>query len=87
MKYRAIRKSYGFQGRFWDEGDIVDVKDGTRPPEHFAPLSEMPEAEPKPTEPETLSQLQKLSEPLAENPETLAEMSVPAKPKKKASKK
>lgn len=36
MRYRAIRNSYGYQGRLWHEGDIIDVgpKD-EKPNKHF----------------------------------------------------
>lgn len=37
MKYRAIRDSYGFMGRFWNQGEIVDLPPGEKPNKHFEP--------------------------------------------------
>lgn len=38
MKYKAIRRSYGFLGRLWNVDDIVDVDDSVIPPHHFVPI-------------------------------------------------
>jgi len=40
MQYIAIRRSLGFRGRSWEEGEVVDVQDGETVPHHFIPLSQ-----------------------------------------------
>lgn len=33
--WKAIRKSFGFQGRIWEEGQTVNLSDDVTPPHHF----------------------------------------------------
>ena len=39
MKYKVMVDNYGFMGRYWDAGMIVDIDDNLTPPEHFVPLN------------------------------------------------
>ena len=38
MKYKVTVDNYGFMGRYWDAGTIVDLDESLKPPEHFVPL-------------------------------------------------
>ena len=40
MKYIATSDSYGFMGRYWSEGDIVEVSGGQIVPRHFKPIGQ-----------------------------------------------
>ena len=35
IKYKVLRTNYGFQGRMWTEGEIVEFADDVTPPHHF----------------------------------------------------
>jgi hypothetical protein len=35
MKYVVSCNCYGFRGRYWCEGEIVEVNPKEKPPEHF----------------------------------------------------
>jgi hypothetical protein len=35
MKYRVLRDCYGFMGRYWDAGKVVEIPDNLKPPHHF----------------------------------------------------
>lgn len=39
-KYIVIRDNYGFKGRYWTEGEIVDLDKGEIPPNHFEILKD-----------------------------------------------
>lgn len=41
MKYLCIRKCF-FQIRLWEEGDILNWNEKTKPPRHFQPMEEKP---------------------------------------------
>jgi len=34
-KYEVLRDCYGFQGRYWEKGMIVDIDPKDNPPHHF----------------------------------------------------
>lgn len=38
MKYCALVACYGFQGKYWEMGEVVELSPGEKPPEHFAPI-------------------------------------------------
>jgi hypothetical protein len=44
MKYKVLRNCYGFQGRYWEKGQVVDLDPTSKPPEHFEPLEKPPKA-------------------------------------------
>lgn len=54
MKYLVLKNNFGFQKRYWAEGQVVDLPEGANPPEHFK-LLDKPEEEK--TEPKTFSDL------------------------------
>lgn len=39
MKYKAIRSNYGFRGKYWYEGDIVEIDKDEKVPHHFEPIN------------------------------------------------
>jgi hypothetical protein len=43
-KYIAIRASYGFRGRKWEEGQEFDSQAGEKIPPHFKPAGSLPAA-------------------------------------------
>jgi hypothetical protein len=45
MKYLVLCDCYGFQGRLWEKGAIVDIDVEEQPPHHFQPLGEKPKVE------------------------------------------
>lgn len=59
-KYIVKTRCFGFKGRLWEEGTIVDLDDDAEPPRHFELLGkEVKEKEPeKAEEPKALSELQ-----------------------------
>lgn len=62
-KWKAKYDSHGFLGRYWKEGEIVELEDGIVPNQHFdkldpnAPVAAVVEV---PQDPATMSELQKL---------------------------
>jgi hypothetical protein len=50
MKYKVLRDCYGFQGKYWKEGEEPDLDPKTNPPKHFKPLAgpKAPVEEPSP---------------------------------------
>lgn len=34
-KYEVLRDCYGFQGRYWEKGEIVEINPKDNPPHHF----------------------------------------------------
>ena len=38
--WKAIRTCHGFMGRYWREGDTIDLDDDVVPPRHFQFISE-----------------------------------------------
>jgi hypothetical protein len=50
-KYKVARNCYGFMGRYWTEGSIVDLPNESRPPYHFELIGEKPDPEKKPDPP------------------------------------
>ena len=67
-KYEVIRNCYGFQKRYWEKGQIVDLDPQQKIPRHFKlitdsgpqepviPAEPQRKEEPKPFAPQTLSQ-------------------------------
>ena len=51
MKYIATSDSYGFMGRYWSEGDIVEVSGGQIVPRHFKPIGQTDVEVPKEAKP------------------------------------
>lgn len=47
-KYKVIRDTHGFQGRYWNQGDIVDLDEAEKPPRHFVPVSDLKQYEEDP---------------------------------------
>ena len=39
-KYIVSRSCHGYKGRMWDEGQIVELEDGSNPPRHFQLIDE-----------------------------------------------
>lgn len=35
MKYRVLRDNYGFMGRYWESGKIVEIPETLKAPRHF----------------------------------------------------
>lgn len=52
-KYEVLRDCYGFQGRYWEKGEIIDIDPKERPPIHFRLLT----AEPKQTPEKKITRL------------------------------
>lgn len=51
MKYLVLHNCYGFQNRYWNRDEIVELNPKSNPPvEHFKPIEEAEPArqEPKP---------------------------------------
>ena len=38
-KYRVLRNTHGFQGKYWHQDDIVEFEDDVIPPKHFELLT------------------------------------------------
>ena len=48
MKYKVVTRCFGYQGRLWEVGEIVDVREGDElPPKHFI-LLEIEKVKPAP---------------------------------------
>ena len=47
LKYKVVRDCHGFKGRYWTEGEIVDLPEGDNPPRHFVLLSDLGAENPK----------------------------------------
>jgi hypothetical protein len=45
-RYQVTQDCYGFQGRYWDKGEIVDIDPKENPPKYFKLLNG---AKPEPT--------------------------------------
>ena len=39
-KYKVLRTNYGFQNRYWTQGEVANFEDEVHPPHHFQPLDE-----------------------------------------------
>lgn len=37
-KYVAVKDCYGFRLRSWKKGEVVDVREGEKPPSQFEPV-------------------------------------------------
>jgi hypothetical protein len=48
MQYRVLRDTYGFKGRFWAKGEVVEIDPKEKPPRHFAPVNKPTPKEPEP---------------------------------------
>lgn len=40
MRYQVKEACFGFQGHYWEKGQIVDLPEGSKPPIHFQALDE-----------------------------------------------
>jgi hypothetical protein len=88
-KYIALEKSYGFQKRFWEAGDTVELPDDHKCPEYFKLMTE-PVPAPEPVEElKTFSEINQERQKSAPKtgmahtaPEPTAKSSKPSKPKK-----
>ena len=38
MKYKVLTDCFGFRGRYWEKGTVVEVSKEENPPKHFAPM-------------------------------------------------
>ena len=47
MKYKVINSCFGFRGRYWTAGEVVDLDPSENPPRHFVPLEEVPVEAPR----------------------------------------
>ncbi len=56
-KYIVTRDNYGFKGKYWTEGEIVELANGENPPRHFKVLESSDIKPPKAEAPLALSQL------------------------------
>ena len=48
MKYRVLRNCYGFEGRYWQRDDIVELDPKSNPPIHFEPMDAPVDVPPAP---------------------------------------
>lgn len=57
-QYKVVRNCYGFQDRYWREGDVVEIDPKENPPHHFQLVEEGESAVPvvESQEPRTLSE-------------------------------
>lgn len=53
-KYRVIANGYGFQGRYWEVGQVVEIDPAEKPPNYFQLVEVQQTAEPKAETPEAL---------------------------------
>lgn len=58
-KYEVLRDCYGFMGRYWEKGDIVEIDSKNNPPHHFKLVSDstIPSPEEKVPKPIELAEL------------------------------
>ena len=71
MKYRVLRNCYGFMGRGWFKGEIVDLDPKSNPGEHFLALEVV--EPPKPVEEQEVTAVveeQSPAEPMVEQPKS-----------------
>lgn len=62
-KYIVTRDNYGFKGKYWTEGEIVELASGENPPRHFKVLESSDIKPPKKAEaPLAFSQINMESE-------------------------
>lgn len=87
MRFIAIEASFGFQGRYWEKGQIVDLPKGSKPPIHFQALEEI---QGEVSEGEAISPPSSEAKPLEESQEGNSEGAPaphgPGKPRNKGNK-
>jgi len=57
MKYKVMTTCFGFRGRKWEAGEVVDINPSENPPKHFVSLASAPPEEvriPHRTEPQEM---------------------------------
>lgn len=77
MKYLVLRDCYGFKGRYWNAGTVVELDESENPPHHFQKIEKAPEPKPAEKEIKTFSELQKAQVETEEKP-----VGMRAKPRK-----